>query len=1143
VTTEVEPRTRALLATRRRRSPEEREVWAAHLCVLEGEAIGELEYETDRARFIGRGRSVRTAAAVRDGRPLSNTVGTVLDPVFALRRRLRLAPGATSRVSFWTMVAPTREAVLDLVDAHVEPAAYTRAATLAWTHAQVQLRHLRIDHADAALFQRLASHALYSNPTLRPSSRVLRRGRGGPEALWRHGISGDLPIVLLTLADEGDMPLVRQLVRAHEYWSTKGLAIDLVILNEQSSSYLQEFHASIEALARVFAPRTPAYGGPRGSIVVLRAAQTAAETRSVLPAVARAVLVGRRGLLEEQLYRLRRRRPLPAASDEPALDAPAPERSPPLVVPPLRFDNGLGGFSRDGREYVVRLAPGATTPAPWANVVSNPGFGFLVAAEGGGHTWALNARERHLTPWSNDPVTNPAGEAIYLRDEERGDVWCPTAAPVRVDAPYLARHGFGYSVFEHVSHGIHSELLQFVPMSDPVKISRLRLQNRSATRRRLSVTGYVEWTLGPSRTAAAHHVETEIDAVTGAMFARNPWHTAFGERTAFFDICGKVDTWTADRTEFIGRNRTLRHPLALESAEPLSGSVGAGLDPCGALRTTVELAPGATVELRLLLGETGGDDEARALVRRAHDADLDALLAEVQAHWDGVVGATQVQTPDEALDLMLNGWLLYQALACRVWARAGFYQASGAYGFRDQLQDGMALAATRPDLTREHLVRAAGRQFLEGDVQHWWLPHSGQGVRTRISDGRVWLPFTLAHYLATTGDEGVLDERVPFLEGPELTPEEHEAFFAPATSAQRATVYEHAARALDRSLAVGPRGLPRIGTGDWNDGMNRIGEGGRGESVWLGWFLGAALEAFLPIADARGDDARGRRWRSHLDTLRASLSRDAWDGAWYRRAFFDDGTPLGSAEGEACRIDAIAQSWSVISGLAPDDRARQAMRAVDEQLFDRDRGLMLLFTPPFDRGPLDPGYIKGYPPGLRENGGQYTHGALWNVVAFALLGDGDRAGELLATLNPVRRAANPDDVARYKVEPYVIAADVYAAPGHVGRGGWTWYTGSASWMQRAGLEYLLGLRRRPGALVIDPCIPRAWPRFEIRVRHGPATTYRITVENPDAVSRGVRRALLDGVELRERPVRVALVDDGEQHEVMVTLGEGGATPL
>jgi cyclic beta-1,2-glucan synthetase len=1133
VQTEYLAKDGAILATRRRRSPAEPEIWAAHLAVVEGEAVGDPEIETDRARFLGRGREVRAPIAVMDGRPLSNSVGTILDPVFALRRRVRVPPGRTVRIAFWTVAASTRSDVLDLIDKHHDATAFDRAATLAWTQAQVQLSHLGIDAEEAGLFQRLAGHVLYADPTLRPSSDAIRRGGAGPEALWAQSISGDLPIVLVRIDSTEDIGIVRQLLRAHEYWRMKQLAVDLVILNERGSSYIQDLQIALETLVRTrrSGPQMGAVPA-HGAVFVLRADLIPEETRALLLSMARAVLVGRRGTLSEQLER-------PPEADAAAPPTRVASGSVPRTVPAppdLEFFNGLGGFAAAGREYVTILGPARAIPAPWINVIANPGFGFQVAVEGSGYTWSLGSRENQLTPWSNDPVTDRPGEVLYVRDEDSGVLWGPTAVPMRHEAaPYVARHGQGYSRFEHTAHGIALDLLQYVPLEDPVKLSRLTIRNLSARTRRLSVTAYVEWVLGPSRSASALSVVTEMDPETGAMFARNPWNTSFGTRIAFADLGGRQTAWTGDRREFLGRNGTLDNPAALAGDTPLSQRVGAGLDSCGALQAPVELKPGGAVEVVFLLGQAATAADAQALIARYRDADLDAVLREVVEYWDEVLGAVQVKTPDRSMDLMLNRWLLYQTLACRVWARSAFYQASGAYGFRDQLQDGMALAYSRPALTRAHLLRAAARQFVEGDVQHWWLPPSGQGVRTRISDDRVWLAHAAAHYVETTGDVAVLDEIVPFLEGQALRPGEHDAYFRPMVADESARLFEHCARGLDQSLGVGAHGLPLIGTGDWNDGMNRVGEQGKGESIWLGWFLHATLAAFAPLAQVRGEEPRAAKWLAHAALLRTALERDGWDGDWYRRGYFDDGTPLGSATSEECRIDSIAQSWSVISGAAEPGRAVRAMAAMDEQLIGHGEGLALLFTPPFDRTPLDPGYIKGYPPGIRENGGQYTHAAAWSAIAFAALGDGDRAAALFSLLNPINHTSTRADVQRYKVEPYVVAADVYSVAPHVGRGGWTWYTGSAGWLYRAGLEAILGFRLQGEVLSLSPCIPKAWPRFEIVFRYRSAR-YEITVENPDSVCRGVAHAELDGRTLTDGATRVPLVDDGQAHTVRVILG-------
>jgi cyclic beta-1,2-glucan synthetase len=1131
VQTEHLPAIGALIATRRRRSPDEAEIWVGHLAVLEGEGIDHSEFSTDRARVLGRGRDARAPQRVVEGLALGGACGTVLDPAFALRQRIRIPPGGTARISFWTLAASSRGALLDLIDKHHDPSAFDRAANLAWTQTLVQLHHLGISRGEAALFQRLASHVIYAGAALRPPSDKLSQGAGGQPSLWPLGISGDLPIVLLRIADTEELGFARQLSKAGEYLRGKGLSFDLILLNERRSSYVQELQIGLEALVRV----DPSHGEPQvtGRTVVLRADLIAPESRDLLLSVARVVLAGRGGMLGEQLDRV-------AAAASPPPTAPkrriAAAGDSPRPLPQLEFFNGLGGFAEDGREYVVVLAPGQATPAPWINVVANPAFGFQVSADGAGYTWAQNSREHQLTPWSNDPVTDPAGEAMFLRDEETGAIWCPTASPIRDEGhTYVGRHGRGYSRFEHSAHGIELDLLQFVPLADPIKVSRLRIRNTSGRARRLSVTAYAEWVLGQSRAAVAPFTITSVDAATGALFARNAWNPAFGAPVAFADLGGRQTSWTGDRREFIGRNGALSAPAALSGRAPLSGTIGAGLDPCAALQTTIELAADTVCEIVFLLGEAQDEAAARDLVNRYRTADLHAVLAEAREYWAHLLDAVQVKTPDRSMDVMLNGWLLYQAVACRIWARSAFYQASGAYGFRDQLQDGMALASLDPKILREHLLRAAGRQFPEGDVQHWWLPHSGQGVRTRISDDRVWLAYATAHYVETAGDPTVLAEMVPFLGGALLEPGEAENFFQPSVSEVAGSLYEHCARALDHSLELGGHGLPLMGGGDWNDGMNRVGERGSGESVWLGWLLHATLTAFIPLAEARDDARRVQTWRAHATALQAALEREAWDGDWYRRGWFDDGAPLGSQASDECRIDSIAQSWAVLSGAGAPGRAAQAIAAVERNLIIPDEKLALLFTPPFDKTPHDPGYIKGYPPGIRENGGQYTHAAAWTVMGLAGVGEGDKAAALFSMLNPINHALTRADVHRYKVEPYVVAADIYAAPGHVGRGGWTWYTGSAAWMQRAGMESILGLRRKGDILIVDPCIPKEWPGFTASLRHG-ESRYEVIVENPQGVMQGVQAAALDGREITERPTSIELKDDGQAHRLTIRLG-------
>ena len=1128
VKTQYLPVERALLAERRPRKSDDDSLWAAH--VIGSDVGAAVEYETDRARFLGRGHTIHNPVAVMDGRPLSNTVGPVLDPIFSLRIRVRIASGATVRACFSTMVASSLEEIVGLADKYHDPATFQRISTLAWTQAQVRLHHLSISSDEAQLYQYLANRILFCDPQMRPAADILKRNALTAKALWRHSISGDLPIALLRIEDPQDRAIVWQLLRAHDYWRSKRLAVDLVILNDRKASYIQDLQDFLDSMVRG-SRAAPVGGGGQGGIFVVRSDLLTDAEGELLQCAARVTLNAKQGTLAEQVARMWRVKTTDvrrSASLPPRVADIAP------AVPELEFFNGLGGFAEGGREYVTVLGPGQHTPAPWINVIANPLLGFLVSESGSGYTWSMNSRENQLTPWSNDPVSDPPGEAFYLRDDDTGELWAPTAAPIRVEtARYVAHHGQGYSRFKHTSHGIASDLVQFVAWNDPVKISCLTLENRSSRSRRISATAYLEWVLGASRAANAPFVVTAIDEASGAMVAHNAWNNEFGARVAFADLAGAQSGWTGDRTEFIGRNGNLASPAALAQHAQLSKRVGAGLDPCGALQTSFELKPGQSRRITLLLGQAPDLESARELVMRYRSLDPLSVLEEVRRKWDEILGTLQVRTPDRAMDLMFNRWLLYQTLACRMWARAAFYQAGGAYGFRDQLQDSMALALARPDLAREQLVRAAARQFPEGDVQHWWHPPTGRGVRTRCSDDLVWLPYAAAHYVAVTDDLGVLDEAAFFVEGPALASGQEDAYFEPTQSHESGSLFEHCARALDRSLVTGVHGLPLIGAGDWNDGMNRVGHDGRGESVWLAWFLYATLTRFAPLAAQRGETPRSERWLQHAASLKLAVEREAWDGAWYRRAYFDDGTPLGTASAAECRIDSIAQSWGAISGAADPARAQRAMQAVDEYLVRRGDDIVLLFTPPFDRTELDPGYIKGYLPGLRENGGQYTHAAVWCAIAWAALGDGDRAGELLDMLNPVKHASTRAGVHAYKVEPYVVAADIYGEPPQVRRGGWTWYTGAAGWMYRAGTQWQLGIRKTGRMLTIDPCIPRHWRGFEVRYRYG-STQYEIQVDNPGGAMRGVSRVELDGHLLAS--ASIPLTDDGTSHFVKILLG-------
>ena len=1132
IQTEFLPHASALIAQRRPRSDNDPQMWAAHVLACSDSSEG-VQYETDRMRFVGRGQTLRTPAAVADGRPLSNTVGAVLDPIFSLRTRVSIEAGATVNLTLTTLVAASQQAASELADKYHNPAAFNRVSDLAWTHAHIQLRHLRIKPDEAQLFQALANRLLYADASLRASGKLMLLNTLNVTGLWRLSISGDRPIVLLRLSSTEDRAIADQLLRAHEYWRMKRLSIDVVILNEKEITYANDLQTLLDGMVREYkAIATRHEYSGQGDIFVLRADLLSEQELVLLQTSARAVLLSNRGTLAEQL--MRRPKPVPDFIRAKALPA-APADNGVLSTPTdLEYFNGLGGFADDGREYVIVLGKGQWTPAPWINVIANAQFGFTVSEQGGGCVWSLNSRMNQLTPWSNDPVSDTQGEIFYLQDNDSGEVWTPTALPIRVDnARYMIRHGQGYSSFEHVSHGIHSSLRQFVSTDDPVKISTLTLKNTTGRSRRLTVTAYVEWVLGATRTNTAPYVVTELDQATGALFASNPLDMDFGRRIAFVDFAGRQTAWTCNRTEFIGRNGSLESPIALSQARALKKRAGAGLDPCAVLATQVELAAGESIELVFLLGQGGDRNHAGELIRRYRAANMQDTFAAVKQSWAKTLEKVQVKTPDRGLDIMLNGWLLYQTLSCRMWARAAFYQAGGAFGFRDQLQDSMALALARPDIARTHILRAARHQFVEGDVQHWWHPPSNRGVRTHFSDDLIWLPYVVSHYLKVSGDNAVLDEMTPFLAGPLLAPEQEDAYFEPTPSAQQASLFEHCARTLDLSLKTGVHGLPLMGSGDWNDGMNRVGHQGKGESVWLAWFLITTLSEFIGVATARGENERAARWREHADKLKIAVEAEGWDVSWYRRAYYDDGTPLGSATNTECRIDSLAQTWAVISGAGDPERAQQAMNSVAEYLIHYGDDLVLLFTPPFDKTPLDPGYIKGYLPGVRENGGQYTHAAIWCVIAYAMLGDGEQAAELLHMLNPINRTASRTGVYAYKVEPYVLAADIYAVPPHTRRGGWTWYTGAAGWFYRAGVESLLGLNVRGDSLQFNPCIPHDWHSYSIRYQHG-ETHYDITVNNPDGVSKGIVSIALDGIPQTEEGI--PLLHDGQNHQVLVVMG-------
>lgn len=1128
VETEILKEHQAIMATRRSGDGQQKSPWMCHLLNVYSEQSFIVSYETDRARFVGRGRTLASPLAMQEPGNLSNTQGSVLDPIVAIRCQVILEPDALVIFDLFMGMTDTRAESIALVEKYQDRHLANRIFGLAWTYGQSLLHHLNISADNAQLFSRLASAIIYTTNARRADPEILASNRLGQSNLWGYSISGDLPIVLLHIEDVANIELVQQLIQAQNYWRNKGLLVDLVILNEEQISYRQLLQDQITSLIA-----GSATSDHTGNIVLRHIQEVSSDDLILLQSVARVVLSDKRGTLKEQLRHRRIAPPvMPLLNPAKAAHNFTADTSP-SFPPDLAFFNGLGGFNVAGDEYLIRLIEGAPTPAPWINVLANPAFGTLVSESGQGYTWIENSHEFRLTPWDNDPLKDSSGEAFYLRDEETGHVWSPTALPCRGRGDYQTRHGFGYSVFEHVEDGIHSELWMYVASDAAVKFALLKIRNDCKRVRQLSATGYVAWVLGDLRNKNAMFVVTDLSE-SGALLAQNHYNTDFGDRTAFFDAATShiellSRSVTGDRAEFIGRNGTYHQPEALKRKR-LSGRVGAGLDPCGVIQLTFNLAEGQSREIVFTLGAAQDRPSAEALIQQYHGKSAAELaLMTTQQYWQRTLGKMRVTTPDPSVNFLANGWLLYQVLSSRLWGRTGYYQCSGAFGFRDQLQDVMSLTHAAPELFRAQLLLCAAHQFEEGDVQHWWHPPKNRGVRTHCSDDYLWLPFALCRYVETTGDMAILDEVIPFLQGHPLKPQEDSYYELSKVGSQSASLYQHAVRSILHGLRFGIHGLPLMGSCDWNDGMNRVGNQGKGESVWLGFFLYKTLKNFSLLANRYGDHAFATHCDEESNILQKQIEAHGWDGEWYRRAYFDDGTPLGSASNSECQIDSIAQSWSVLSGAADPIRAKKAMQAVYDHLVSEADGVVKLLTPPFNKFKPNPGYIEGYVPGIRENGGQYTHGALWAAIAFAQLGEKERAWQLLQIINPINHGLSDEKIQRYKIEPYVVAGDVYSVAPHIGRGGWSWYTGSASWLYRLITETLLGVKIEEGCrLRIDPLLPDDWKGFSLDYNYGSAT-YKITINRVE----GKGGILLDEVALDSDVI--LLSDDAKVHHVMINI--------
>ena len=1148
VETEIADNGATVYANRRKRAPSDPDMHVAHFVTDLTGAIRETEAETDRRLFIGRGRSLRNPAAFDVDAKFTGSQGCVLDPIMSVRTRVRVPAHKKVSLVFWTFAADSRDGVENAVAMHRHPETFAREYSLSWTSSQVQLYHIGIKPAEAAEYQKIAAYLLYPERGLRQPPETIATGLGKQSDLWPLSISGDYPIFALRIDNEADLDVLRGLLRAQEYWRNKGLIVDVVALNERAFSYAQDTQRAIEWVVEGYRARS----GGQPHIFAVRQDQMSEETYNTLLASARIVMHAQNGSLAEQLRRnqeinfgLSLRSDAKQEQDKDAtptlpiaIERGSEERAvlpvrQAKIAPPrpngddLQYWNGYGGFDAEGN-YVVRINGDTTTPHPWINVIANRDFGFHVSAEGSAFSWAGNSRDYQLTPWANDPVVNRPGEAIYIVDRDTGAAFAPTANVVRDEqVTYEARHGQGYSQFSSRHGELALELTHIVDDQKPVRYSRLTVSNKGRSKRRLRIYGYVEWSLGNERSKNVPFIVPAFAEDIGALFASNPYHPEKSGQVAFFASSRPPHAVSADRSEFIGVSGSVDRPELVLQGKSLSGTVEAGRDPCAALCIDIEIEPGKSEELMFLLGNSGDHNAARTLIEAGKQIDFAAKLNEAKAQWDRFFDRVQVKTPDPSFDLLINRWLPYQAVACRIWARAAFYQASGAFGFRDQLQDTLALLLLDSSLARTQILNAASRQFPEGDVQHWWLPNTGAGVRTLISDDVVWLGYGTSLYVETTGDRSILDEQIAFLDGRKLEEGEHDAFYQPGISSTSVSLYEHCALALDLAIErTGEHGLPLILGGDWNDGMNLVGVKGKGESVWLGWFLAYTLQAFLPIAESRKNDKRVAAWQAHIASLTKALDQHGWDGAWYRRGYFDNGAPLGSKDSDECQIDAIAQSWSVLSGVADPKRAEMAMASLEERLLDEEGELLRLFTPPFDKSVQEPGYIKGYPAGVRENGGQYTHGATWAILALTKMGRNAEAWRLFSMISPIHHGRKPDV---YRVEPYVIAADIYSVEPRRGQGGWTWYTGSAGWFYRVATEGILGVTRQGDRLHLNPALPPEWDGYEAELRFGDAL-YRVKVVT-GAKAKAVK---LNGRKVAKPEEGLPIKLDGE-HDIVIEL--------
>ncbi|MEW8956343.1 glucoamylase family protein, partial [Clostridium sp.] len=1118
-----------LLAYRRPRAKGQKKPYIFQKILFQGEKIGAVEYETSRLNFIGRGNDEDNPRVMNREIPLENSEGTVIDPIFSQRIRMKIPKGEKVKAYVVIGSSESKEEAIDICNRYSSIEGCRGIFNGSYNNSLGELSYLGLKYKQASLYQMMASRILYTNKDIRRRETYIKSLNKHQKDLWSFGVSGDLPIVTLNIKDTSHVDIVRQCVQCHEYLNRRGVEFDLLVINEEEFSYDMPLQGSLFTIINKYS--SASINNLRGKIFIQSYDNLKDEGISFIKAISTIYIDGKeedaffsllfkgednltynlRGLpkevynnsiikeevVEEMPLKWKREKYMAEIGEsiwEGNQGKSSGSNEECYDIGRLKFFNGLGGFN-EKNHYVIVLKNNNNTPAPWINVISNKKFGFHISESGSSYTWYKNSRENKLTPWNNDFVSDTLGEALFLRDEENGEVFSITPKPLRGKEEYVVEHGFGFSKFSHMSNDIKGEITWFTPLDHSLKIGIVKLKNLQGNKRKISLTYYSNLILGVNEQGVHKTISTYYDEEGNFIYGKNPYSEKFGDTNCYLKIIGGEDiSYCGDREDFIGRGRNINSSMAMD-IDRLNNKVGGGFDSILSYRTSVYIEGNEEKILTIVMGAEENIENIRNLLGSYSTIDfVSHKLNEVETHWRNLVGTFEVSTPDDSLNILANGWLLYQVISCRYYSRTAFYQSGGAYGYRDQLQDSLSIGLVDSNITRNQIRLNASRQYEEGDVQHWWHPVVDSGIRTRFSDDLLWLPYGVIDYINNTGDYSILEEEEYYLKDEPLAKGEDERYTLTNYSTKKGTIYEHCIKAIDRSLKLGEHGIPLMGCGDWNDGMSTVGNKGTGESVWLGWFLSYILKYFPDICKHMGDVEREEKYLKFREEILNNIEENAWDGAWYRRAYFDDGTPLGSIENEECSIDSLPQSWSIIAEGNNRERQIKAMKSVEDYLVNQLNGMILLLSPPFDSSKLEPGYIKGYVPGVRENGGQYTHAALWVIMAMAEIGNTERALELLNMINPINHTLTFKECEKYKVEPYVITADVYIKEPHGGRGGWSWYTGAASWTYKVILQSILGFQLVKGkGFTVNVNMPSSWNKYSITYRRNEKEIYNITV--------------------------------------------------